>query len=163
MGAGGDELAAGRQRVGEGGTGGAQVEAPRVGRADLVLQQAGGAREEHVRRHGPDDDQADVVGRQTGARDCLQRRPWPRSDVATRGRRCAARGCPSAGESTRRWSPPSSPDRRWSARAGARRSPATGSSWAAAPRRARGAGVASSAAHHSRESLLCSSGASSPK
>ena len=54
-----------------------------------------------------------------------------------RDRRCGARGCRCAAGSTRRWSRPSSRDRRWSARAAARRSPATRSS--SAGRRTRGA------------------------
>ena len=66
---------AGRQRVGERRAGGAEIEAPRVVRADLVLQQARGARKHHVRRDRADDDEADVVGRR--ARRCaiaLERR-----------------------------------------------------------------------------------------
>ena len=51
---------AGRQRVGEARTGGAEIEAPRVVRADLVLQHARGARKDRVRRRRADDDEADV-------------------------------------------------------------------------------------------------------
>ena len=105
-----------RQRVGEAGAGGAEVEAPRPGRADLVLQQARGAREHRVRRRRADDDHVDV-GRLRGppARWPRARPPrpgptWPRPD-----RRCGACGCRSAAGSTRRWCRPSSRGRRWSA------------------------------------------------
>ncbi len=68
------ELARRRQRIGERGTGRAQVETPGVVRADLVLDQAGGAREHHVRRHRPADDHADVGRRQPRVGDRLNRR-----------------------------------------------------------------------------------------
>ena len=121
-----------RQRVGERRAGGAQVEAPGAVRADLVLQQARRARKHHVGRHRADDDEPDVVGREAGARDGLERRLARRDRTSPRrDPRCAARGCRSAAESTRRSFRPASRDRRWSARAAARRSPATGSSPAA--------------------------------
>ena len=64
--AGRDQLAGGGEGVGERRAGGAQVESPRAPRADLVLDETGGAREEHVGRDGPDDDDADVVRRELG-------------------------------------------------------------------------------------------------
>jgi hypothetical protein len=63
------QLAGGRQRIGERGTGSADVEAPRVVSADLVLNQASRAREHHVGGDGADHDDADVVGRETRPRD----------------------------------------------------------------------------------------------
>ena len=79
-------LARRRQRVGERRAGRAQVESPRVVRADLVLHQTRGARKHHVRRDGADDDEADVVGREPGALDRLAAPlPCARSDVATPG------------------------------------------------------------------------------
>ncbi len=156
-----DDLARRRQRVGERRAGGAQVEAPRVVRADLVLQEAGRARKHHVRRHRADDDEPDVVRREPGALDGLERRLCSRDRTSPRrGRRCDVRGCRCAAESTRRSFRPASRDRRSSARAAARRSRAIGSSSAArrsATLRLRYSRVA---AHHSRESLP---GASSPK
>ncbi len=71
VGAAGDELAGGGQRVGERRAGGAQIEAPRAARADLFLDEAGGAWKEHVRRHGADDNEADVVRREPGLGDRL--------------------------------------------------------------------------------------------
>ena len=63
-----------RQRIGEGGARRADVEAPGAMGADLVLDEAGGAREEHVGRHRADDDHADIVGLQAGFLDGLERR-----------------------------------------------------------------------------------------
>ena len=126
---GADHLHGRRQRVGEPRARRAQVEAPRVVRADLVLQQARRARKHHVGRRRADDDEADVVGREPGPRDGLERRLARRDRTSPRrDRRCAARGCRCAAESTRRSSRRASRDRRWSTRAAARRSPATGSS-----------------------------------
>ena len=68
------ELARGRQRVGEGRARGAEIEAPRATRAELVLDEARRAREEHVGRDRTHDDDADVVGRQPRVRDRLARR-----------------------------------------------------------------------------------------
>ena len=51
---------AGGQRVGEAGARRAEVESPRVMRADLVLQHARGAREDRVGRRRADDDEADL-------------------------------------------------------------------------------------------------------
>ena len=72
--AGRDELAAGRQCERERRAGRAQVESPRVARADLVLYQARRTREEHVRRHRADHDDLDVVGRESGSLNRLDRR-----------------------------------------------------------------------------------------
>jgi hypothetical protein len=69
---GGDELATDGERIGEGRTRGADVEAPGVRGADLVLQQARRAREEHVGRDRADDDELDVARRQAGAPDRLE-------------------------------------------------------------------------------------------
>ena len=74
VGAGRHQLARRRQGVGEGRARGAQVEAPRVTRADLVLDEAGRARKHHIRRHGADHDDADIVRRQTGSRNRHDRR-----------------------------------------------------------------------------------------
>ena len=50
------------QRIGEARARGAEIEAPCLGRADLVLQHARRAREDGVRRRRADDDEADVRG-----------------------------------------------------------------------------------------------------
>ena len=71
--AGRDELARDAQREVEPGAGAGQVEPPALRGADLVLHQRRRAREEHVRRGRPDDDDIDVVGRQAGLREGLQR------------------------------------------------------------------------------------------
>ena len=62
MGTGGHELRAGREGVQEPRARGRQVEAPGIGQAELILHQAGGGGEDHVGRHGRDDQRADVVG-----------------------------------------------------------------------------------------------------
>ncbi len=58
-----DQLGADLQRVQKTGAGGAQVKAPRMVRAELLLHQAGGRGEGHVRTHGRDDDDFDFLGR----------------------------------------------------------------------------------------------------
>jgi trehalose synthase len=68
-----DHLQADRQREGEARARRAEVEAPRVHRADLVLQQAGGAREHHVGGRRADDDEADVGRRDARLRDGRER------------------------------------------------------------------------------------------
>ena len=70
--AGGDHLHRRRQRIGEPGAGGAEVEAPGVVGADLRLQHARGARKDRVRRRGADDDEAELVGGDAG----LAHRPF---------------------------------------------------------------------------------------
>ena len=120
-----DHLQADRQREGEARAGRAQVEAPRVHRADLVLQQAGGAREHHVGRRGADDDEADVGRGEPGLRDGLRARPPARGRTSPPpGPRRAARGCRCAAGSTRWRCRPASRGRRWSAAGAARRWPA---------------------------------------
>ena len=122
-GAGRDHLIRDAQRVGEPGTRGAEVEAPRVDRADLRLQRARRARKNRVRRRRADDDEADVVGREAGFVRWRRAPPAPRCPTSRRrDRRCAARGCPCAAGSTRRRSRPSSRDRSSSARAAGRTS-----------------------------------------
>ena len=80
------DLAGRRQRIGERRAGRAQVEAPGAPRADLVLDEAGGARKHHVRRDRADDDDADVVGGEPRVAERLARAAsLPRSDVATPG------------------------------------------------------------------------------
>jgi len=63
-----------RERVGEARTGGAEIESPRVRRADLVLDEACGAREHHVRSGGADDDEVDIGRGEAGAANGLARR-----------------------------------------------------------------------------------------
>jgi len=58
--AGFDELGTHLEGVGEAGTGGGEIEAPRVGGAELVLHEAGGGGEGHVRGDGGDDDGFDL-------------------------------------------------------------------------------------------------------
>ncbi len=77
--AGRDQLASRRERVGESRTRRAEVEAPRVDRADLRLQRARRARKDRVGRRRADDDEADVVGREARL---------PRSPRARPARRC---------------------------------------------------------------------------
>ncbi len=62
VGAGFDELRAHLKGVGEAGAGGGEIETPGVGRAKLVLHQAGGGGEGHVRGDGGDDDGLDFGG-----------------------------------------------------------------------------------------------------
>ena len=69
-----DHLTRRRQRVRERGTRGADIEPPGVMRANLFLNQARRAREHHVGRDRPDDDQADIVRRETGPLDRKPRR-----------------------------------------------------------------------------------------
>jgi hypothetical protein len=71
------ELARGRQRIGERRRGRAQIEPPRVVRADLVLDQARRARKHHVRRHRSDDHDADIPRRQPRGGDRLDRSLFP--------------------------------------------------------------------------------------
>src|SRR6185369_2405285 len=61
------------QRVGEPRAGRAEVESPRLLRADLVLQQARRARKHHVGRRRADDEEIDVRGGETRLRDRLER------------------------------------------------------------------------------------------
>ena len=81
-----------RQRIGKRRTSRAQVEAPGVHRTDLVLYQTRGAREHHVGRYGPDDNQTDLLRRQARSGDRLERRllakircrhPWIHSSVVS--------------------------------------------------------------------------------
>ena len=60
--AGFDELGADLEGVGEAGAGGGEVETPGAFGAELVLHEAGGGGEEHVRRDGGDDDGFDFGG-----------------------------------------------------------------------------------------------------
>ena len=57
-----DELRAHRQRIEEARARRGKVETPGFGGADAVLDQASGGGKEHIRRHGGDDDEVDVVG-----------------------------------------------------------------------------------------------------
>ena len=52
--------------VNEAGTGGLDVEGRGAVRADLLLHQAGGRGERHVRRDGGDDDEVDLFGGDAG-------------------------------------------------------------------------------------------------
>ena len=72
-----------------------EVEPPRMTRADLVLDEAGGARKHHVGRDRADDDDADVVGRQSRVARS-PRAPLPRRDPTSRhpDRRCGASRMP---------------------------------------------------------------------
>ncbi len=62
------------QRIRECRAGGADIEAPRVRSAELVLEQARRARKQHVGRHRAHDDQANIVGREPSPLDGLGRR-----------------------------------------------------------------------------------------
>ena len=118
-GAGRDHLIRHAHRVHESGTGRAEIEAPRVDRADLRLQRARGARKNRVRRRRADDDEADVLRRETGLLNRLPRPPAPPGRTCPGPvRRCAARECRSAAGSTRCSSRPVSRDRRSSAAVG---------------------------------------------
>ena len=66
------QLARRRERIGERRTRRVQIEPPRAVRADLVLNKTRRAREHHVRRDRADNDHVDVVGRQARALDRLQ-------------------------------------------------------------------------------------------
>ena len=122
--AGGDELRRRRQRVGEAGAGGAEVEAP--GALSRRSCPAAGTRcsGRSCRRWWC----ATMMTSMSGGRDAgllqrlLARLPSPGPRWRRRARRCDARGCRCAGGSTRRWCRPSFRGRRWSARAAARRS-----------------------------------------
>ena len=57
-----DQLRAHLKGINETGAGGGEVESPGALRAELVLHQAGGGGEEHVRRDGGDDDGLDFAG-----------------------------------------------------------------------------------------------------
>ena len=57
----GYEARARREAVDETAAGRDQIEAPRVGGADILLHQADGGREQHIRRHGADDDGIDLT------------------------------------------------------------------------------------------------------
>src|SRR5439155_10391100 len=66
VGAGHDELLADFQSVDETGASGFDVESGGVSGAELLLHQAGGGGEEHVRSDGGDDNQLDLVGGDPG-------------------------------------------------------------------------------------------------
>ena len=72
--AGGDHVHGRRERIRKPGARRAQIEAPRSVRADLVLEQARGARKHHVGRRRADDDEVDIVRSEPGLRDRFQRR-----------------------------------------------------------------------------------------
>ena len=57
----GNELRADGEGVQEAGTGGGKIESPGIFRAEMILDEAGGGGEKHVRSYGGDDDHADVV------------------------------------------------------------------------------------------------------
>ena len=160
----GDELARGRQRVGERGARGAQIESPRAVRADLMLDQARRARKHHVGRHGADHDQIDVVDCEARVRNRAQRRllaeirgGHARLDDVALADACAlqnpfVRGLDEllqirVGQELRRHV---GRERR------NRRRTAAGARCAALRRRGR-------VGHHNRESLRCSAGATRPK
>ena len=58
---GGHQLRPNRQRVEKAGAGGGQIEPPGTRESELVLDQTGGGREEHVGRDGGDDKRVDIV------------------------------------------------------------------------------------------------------
>ena len=68
------QLAADRQGIGKRRAGRRQVKPPRPRRANLVLNQAGRARKQHVRRHRAHDDHIDVGRRQPGPTNRFKRR-----------------------------------------------------------------------------------------
>ena len=72
--AGRDHVGGGRQRVGESRTRGAEIESPRAVGADLVLDEARGARKHHVGGGRADDDEIDVVGSEARLGDRFERR-----------------------------------------------------------------------------------------
>jgi hypothetical protein len=73
MSAGRHHLRANGQGVGESRTGSAEIEAPAVGRPDLVLQDAGSTGKNGVRGRRPDDDEADFCGGDAGLPDRADR------------------------------------------------------------------------------------------